>query len=96
MDELNNVIIRFSNFKSSIPLKIDLTTLNEIKNTVILGIIPIKVQEDISQYVKDHLQVKKKSIYSPNLENHGHHGDCDHPIEDRNIDFSLNMQKYWE
>ena len=43
MDEINNVIVRFSNFKSSIPLKIDLTALNEIKNTVILGIIPAKV-----------------------------------------------------
>ena len=54
MDEINNIIVRFSNFKSSIPLKIDLTTLNEIKNTVVLGIIPAKVQEDVGSYLKDH------------------------------------------
>ena len=95
MDEVNNIIVRFSNFKSSIPLKVDLTTLNEIKNINIFGILPPKIEEDVGSYIKEHLSIQKKSLYSQHIENHEHESKC-MVIEDRDIDFSLNMSKYWE
>lgn len=63
-----------------------------------MGITPAKHEEDVNSYIKEHLKAKKSSIYTEKLEDHDHggHENCNIEIEDRNIDFSLNMQKYWE
>ena len=62
--ELNNFIIRFSNFLTSVPVKIDLQQLDNVKDEAILGIKEPCIEEDLDEVKK----VKKSSLYTDEQE----------------------------
>lgn len=58
--ELNNFIIRFTNFMTSVPVKINLQDLDLIRDQTILGIKPPNIEEDLEDIQKQ----KMPSLYT--------------------------------